>query len=162
AYEESSCADAGYLRHVSDQIVAAVCDANGRLAASTCSVGSGREDKVAFNRRFRMKNGLTYTFPAQGNPDVVDPAGPIDPQVGVVGAWDANGRLAGCIVNYACHATTNRPGISANWIYDLENTIRGVMGPQAIVVFLQGACGDIAPRDERSPYANPAPAEASR
>ena len=40
---------------------------------------------------------------------------PIDPGVGVIGVWHENDeRLAGCIVNFACHATTNPPGISAS------------------------------------------------
>jgi neutral ceramidase len=51
-----------------------------------------------------MKNGLTYTHPGQGNPDIVGYAGPIDPQVGVIGAWDKEGWFLGCVVNYTCHA----------------------------------------------------------
>ena len=31
-------------------------------------------------------------------------------------AWDEEGKLLGCVVNYACHATTSPGGISANWI----------------------------------------------
>jgi hypothetical protein len=61
----------------------------------------------------------------------------------------------GCIVNYACHATTNPGGISANWIHYLEKTIRGAMDTDAPVVFLQGACGDVTQVDNLSPFANP-------
>jgi neutral ceramidase len=58
-------------------------------------------------------------------------------------------------VNYACHATTSPGGISANWIYYMERTIQGMLGPQAPVVFLQGFCGDITQVDNRSPYRQP-------
>ena len=109
-----------------------------------------------------MKNGRTFTHPGQGNPDILKPAGPIDPEVGVIGAWDVDGKLRGCIVNYACHATTSPGGISANWIYYLENTLRGVFGPQVVVVFLQGACGDITQVDNLNPYKQPTGDEYAR
>ena len=65
-------------------------------------VGSGQEATVAFNRRFPMKNGRRFN-PGQGNPDIIKPAGPIDPRF-VIGAWDPDGKLRGCVVDYACHA----------------------------------------------------------
>ena len=68
AYEQSSCADAGYLDQVRREIVAAVEQANASRAEARWAVGSGIEDKVAFNRRFHMKNGLTFTHPGKGNP----------------------------------------------------------------------------------------------
>jgi len=152
AYQKSSCADAGYLVRVQKQIVAAVCLANNRRAEAACGVGSGFEDKVAFNRRFLMKNGLTYTHPGKMNPDIVKAAGPIDPEVGVIGAWNKDGKLIGCVVNYALHGTTGASGWSANWIYYMEQAIRGCLGPEVIVVFLNGDCGDITQVDNLSPY----------
>ena len=156
AYEVSSDADAGYVERVQEEIVTAVCHANSCRVEARCGFGVGNESKVSFNRRLRMKNGLTYTHPGQGNPDIVGYAGPIDPQVGVVGAWDKSGRLLGCIVNFACHATTSPGGFSANWIYYMEKTIRGSLGADLPVVFLQGCCGDITQVDNLSPYAFPA------
>lgn len=155
AYEKSSMADARYLRKVHESIVKAVCDADAGRRELVCGVGSGVEDKAAYNRRIRMKNGRTFTHPGQGNPDMLKYAGPIDPEVGVIGAWTRTGELAGCIVNYACHATTSPGGISANWIYWLEKVIRGYYGPNVVVVFVQGASGDITQVDNLSPYAAP-------
>jgi hypothetical protein len=162
AYEHSSMANSRYLKRVQSEIVRAVCEADSSRAPSACSFGTGREDKAAFNRRFRMRNGQTWTHPGQGNPDIVEPAGPIDPVVSVIGSYDAEGRLKGCVVNYACHATTSPDGISANWIYYLEKTIQGMLGPGAPVVFLQGFCGDITQVDNRSPYRNPTGDEYAR
>jgi neutral ceramidase len=156
AYEHSTAADAGYVGRVRSEIVNAVVIANDARVEAVCGVGFGLEDKVAYNRRLRMRNGRTYSHPGLGNPDTVGYAGPIDPQVGVIGAWGRDGRLLGCVVNYACHATTNPGGISANWIYYLEKTIRGATEPNVPVVFLQGACGDITQVDNLSRYAYPA------
>jgi len=153
AYELSSCADPVYTQRAADELVAAVVEANNARVDVKCGIGSGREDEVAYNRRFLMKNGITCTHPGKCNPEIVKVAGPTDPEVGVIGAWDTDDNLLGCVVNFACHGTTGPGGTSADWIYYLEQTIRGVMGEQAIVVFLNGACGDVTQVDNLDPYA---------
>jgi hypothetical protein len=102
-----------------------------------------------------MRDGRTVTHPGQGNPDLVEPAGPTDPEVGVVGVWDQHKKFLGCVVNFACHATTSPGGISANYIYYLEKVIRGYYGKEAVVVFLNGASGDVTQVDNQSPYRPP-------
>jgi neutral ceramidase len=160
AYEKSSMADPGFLQRVKRQIVEAVVFANDTRTEARAAVGYGHEDKVAFNRRLRMKNGLAFSHPGAGNPDIIGYAGPTDPQVGVIGVWNPQGDLLGVVVNYSCHATAGPGGISANWIYHLERTLRGATGNAALpVVFLQGACGDVTQVDNLSPYARPAPAD---
>jgi hypothetical protein len=157
AYKESTCVDTKYLARVEQALIDAVCAANDRREPARAGVGKGVEDKVAFNRRFRMKNGQSVTHPGLGNPDIVEPAGPADPEVGVVGAWDAKdpNKLLGCVVNFACHATTSPGGASANYIYYLEKAIQGYYGKDAVVVFVAGASGDITQVDNRSPYQYP-------
>jgi hypothetical protein len=155
AYENTTLDNPLYVERVRRGIVDAVVAADAARADLLCGAGVGHETDVAFNRRFRMKNGQTWTHPGQGNPDIVKPAGPIDPAIGVIGSWDRSGRLIGCIVNYCCHATTNPGGISANWIYYLEQAIRGAFGHQAIVVFLQGAAGDVTQVDNQSSHRAP-------
>lgn len=94
-----------------------------------------------------MKNGQTWSHAGVGNPDIIEYAGPIDPEVGVLAAWDMNNELLGVIINYACHCTTNPGGISANWVQYLEQVLQGGLATRAPVVFLQGACGDITQVD---------------
>ncbi len=156
AYEVASMADRGYLERVETQIAAAVCEAFQVRKPMLCGVGKGRVEGVAFNRRFRMKNGLRFTHPGALNPEIVEPAGPDDPEVVVWGAFDEAGNLQGCVVNFACHATTNPGGISANWIYYMEQAIRGFFGPNVMVLFLPGCSGDVTQVDNRSPYPQPA------
>ncbi|HYO82647.1 MAG TPA: hypothetical protein VES20_14680 [Bryobacteraceae bacterium] len=155
AYETTTLDNPVYVDRVRRGIVDAVVSADASRADLSCGAGAGHEAEVAFNRRFRMKNGQTWTHPGQGNPDILRPAGPIDPVVGVIGSWDHSGRLIGCVVNYCCHATTSPGGISASWIYYLEQAIRGAFGHQAVVVFLQGAAGDITQVDNMSPFRPP-------
>jgi hypothetical protein len=155
AYDQSTAADPKYLEKVEKAIVEVVCRADESRIPARAGVGKGAERTVAFNRRFKMRDGRTVTHPGQGNPDIVEPAGPADPEVGVIGAWDDKKHLLGCVVNFACHATTSPGGISANYICYLEKVIQGYYGKDAVVVFLNGASGDITQVDNQSPYKNP-------
>jgi hypothetical protein len=155
AYEQSTAADPKYLEKVEKAIVEAVCQADESRVAARAGIGKGVERTVAFNRRFKMRDGHTITHPGQGNPDIVEPAGPIDPEVGVIGVWDEKKKLLGCVVNFACHATTSPGGISANYICYLEKVIQGYYGKDAVVVFLNGASGDVTQVDNQSPYKYP-------
>jgi neutral ceramidase len=137
---------------VEKAIVEAVGAAHDSRIACQAGIGKGLEKTVAFNRRFKMRDGGTVTHPGQGNPNILEPAGPTDPEVGVIGVWDEKKKLLGCVVNIACHATTSPGGISANYIYYLEKVIQGYYGKEAVVVFLNGASGDITQVDNQSPY----------
>ena len=159
AYEESSCADVGYLLRVTREIADGVKADDRALAPVLIGYGFGTEDKVAFNRRLRMKNGQSWSHPGAMNPEIVEYAGPIDPQVGVIGAWSLEEDLMGVVVNFSCHATTNPGGISANWIHYLEQTVQGALDTKAPVVFMQGACGDVTQVDNLSPNRHPGPVE---
>ncbi len=153
---KSIVSDPGFIQYLKAQIVEAVVLADAARTDAKLAAGVGHEDKISFNRRLRMKNGLSYSHPGVGNPDIIDYAGPIDPQVGTVGVWDLKGKLMGVIVNFACHNTTNPGGISANWVGSMEKTIRGATGNAALpVVFMQGACGDITQVDNLAKYENP-------
>ncbi len=162
AYEHSTVDNEEYAAKVIDAIVDAVVRAHDTRTPLEVGVGKALCEDVAYNRRFRMANGLTYTHPGQGNPEIIEPAGPVDPEVGVVGAWDADGKLKGCIVNFACHGTASGPGSSANWIYYMERAIRGVLGEDIIVVFTPGFSGNVTQVDNLSPYARESGDEQSR
>jgi neutral ceramidase len=140
---------------VREAVVEAVVAADAARADATAGFGVGKEETVAFNRRIRMKNGLSFSHPGKGNPDNVEFAGPTDPEVGVIGVWNPDGKLLGCIVNFACHATASGPWVSANWIYYMEKAIQGYYGAEAKVVFLAGASGDVTQVNNLDPHANP-------
>jgi len=144
--------DADYCKRVSERIADAVVKACEGAVEARVGSGIGQEDGVAYNRRFRMKDGTIRTHPGKMNPDIVAPAGPIDPDVAVIAAEDTQGTLLGCIVNFACHGTALGGSlISADWPCYLRQTIRGGAGADIGVVFLNGACGDVTQVDNRSP-----------
>jgi neutral ceramidase len=157
AYQQSTAADPKYLAKVEAAIIEAVCQAHDSRMSVRAGIGKGIERTVAFNRRFRMRDGGTVTHPGQGNPDIVEPAGPTDPEVGVIGVWDEKKKLLGCVVNFSCHATTSPGGISANYVHYLEKTIQGYYGKDVVVVFLNGASGDVTQVDNQNPHKHPDP-----
>ena len=152
AYAKSTNIDLKYLAQVENALIDAVCSAHDARAEVKAGIGRGKEGQVAFNRRFRMRDGGTITHPGQGNEGILEPAGPVDPEVGVIGVWDKDRKnLLGCVVNFSCHATTSPGGISANYVYYLEKAIKGYFGPEVVVVFLNGASGDVTQVDNRNP-----------
>ncbi len=158
--DKSIVSNPGYTLLLKKQIVDAVVAADAARVDAKLAVGYGHEDKVSFNRRLRMKGGMTFSHPGAGNPDIVGYAAPIDPQVGTVGVWDMKTNLLGVVVNFSCHATTSPGGISASWIGSMEQALRGATGHAALpVVFMQGACGDVTQVDNLAKFANPAPEE---
>jgi len=86
-------------------IARAVADANAKLAPARASAALGREDSVSFNRRYWMKDGTVAWMPARLNPNIMRPAGPIDPDVGVCYLESAARDAApvAAYVNFAMH-----------------------------------------------------------
>ena len=157
ARNQATAADVEYLHELSAQIATAVILADQRKVPAKLAVGRGAEATVAFNRRFKMRDGTQMTHPGKGNPDIVGPAGPADPEVGVLSAWaeagdERGGRseFLGCVVNFTCHGTVFGGGVSADWIHYMRETVKGATDPAAQVVFINGACGDITQVDNLS------------
>ena len=146
-------ADPAYCERVSTAIAEAVIEAwQGRVEAQF-RFGSGRQEGVAFNRRFRLQGGKEATHPGKGNTDIIEPAGPVDPEVGVIGAFAAaSGRFLGCLVNYTCHCTVGvgGAGFSADYPYYLRQAVAAVMGAGGVTVFVNGACGDVTQVNNRT------------
>ncbi len=66
-HDRTVCADPAYLARVERAVVEAVCAADTGRTRVRGSVGFGLEDKVAFNRRFRMRVGYSMTHPIASN-----------------------------------------------------------------------------------------------
>lgn len=140
----ASAPSPGYREWVVKQIITAITLADSGKEDALLSTGIGHENACVFNRRFRLKDGRSFTHPGKCNPDIIEPAGPVDPDVGVISAWRKDGSFIGCVVNYACHGTCGAGlSASADWINYMQETVRKVMGTDTGLVFLNGACGDI-------------------
>jgi len=140
-----------YVDWVARQLATALIMASRRIEPARISTGIGEESGFTFNRRLFLKDGRAYSHPGKMNPDIVGPAGPTDPSVGVIGAWREDGTLLGCLVNFSCHGTTyGSAGTHADWYHFVEETIQRIFGSETGVVVLNGPCGDVTQVDNQS------------
>lgn len=135
-----------YRAALPGKIAEAVGRANDALAPARARATHGREESIAFNRRFHMKDGSVGWNPGKLNPNIVKPAGPIDPDVPIVvfepGEGAANALAV--YVNYAVHLdNVGGPVISADLPGVLGELMRKVNGPDVVTLWTAGCCGDI-------------------
>jgi hypothetical protein len=140
----------GYLAGLPARIAEAVRLAEARLAPAHVLSASGREDSIAFNRRYHMKDGTVGWNPGKLNPGIIKPAGTIDPEVPVVSFESARGEPLATYVNYAVHLdNVGEPRISADLPFTLTRALADVKGPEMLTVFSAGCCGDVNHIDVR-------------
>src|SRR6478672_12017366 len=95
---------AGYRAELIDKVASAIVQAKAALAPVQLHAGFAREDRISFNRRYHMKGGAVRFNPAVNNPDIIGPAGPIDPQVGIVSLTKTGAKEpSAAIVSFAMH-----------------------------------------------------------
>jgi hypothetical protein len=157
--------DPKYLEIAVKGITSAVKDGYNTLHAAEIGVGTGKEEGIAFNRRFIMRDGREITHPGKpGTPHhdrIVCPAGPTDPDVGVLAVRDPKGKVRGVVVNFACHSTVVGGNLfSPDYVGYLRHHLKAVYGPTTPVCFLLGSCGDITQVDNQSTSVDFGPAVA--
>jgi len=145
--------DASYVKTLCEKIAEGACRAF--VAAVDCRVcaAEGRLEGVSRNRRIKMKDGTVQSEWWHPDPSQVDgPAGPIDPEVGIIMIEDSKGDPLALLVNYACHLTvTNRNGeYSSDFAGYAMDILEKELGTTAL--FLNGACGNINPDKNASTF----------
>ena len=137
-----------YLSKAADAVIRADKD----LKPASLSVGRSSEDRVSHNRRLKCKDGTTHMCWEKFEPGfVIGPWGPIDPEL-ITLSIEREGKPAGVIVNFACHATTLTGN---NWLYTadypgyLGEAIRRVKGKDYMPLFFNGCCGNVTQVDYR-------------
>ncbi len=104
------------------------------------------EPRVVFNRRYHMSDGTVQTNPGQNNPNVVKPAGPVDPEVGVLALRRPGGETLGLLANYTLHYVgipDDFEAISADYYGFFSTLIQRLRGTDFVAALSNGASGDI-------------------
>ncbi|MCS7223631.1 MAG: hypothetical protein NZ959_03575 [Armatimonadetes bacterium] len=146
-----STEDRAYRERVALAIADAVGEAREKSRDCWIGVGSGLAEGFAFNRRFIMRDGSHATHPGKGNPNIVAPAGPVDPSLPVLAVKGTDGSFLGAIVGFACHCTTMGGTLfSADYPFYLRQALSRVFGSSFHTLFFAGASGDVTQVDNRS------------
>lgn len=144
-------------------IAQAVTEANRGLVPARASAARGREEHMSFNRRFWMRDGTVGWNPGKLNPNIVRPAGPIDPEVSVVYFEATNARPLLTYVNFAMHPdTTGGLRLSADYPGALARRLADFKGSNMLTLFANGACGNINHLNVNWPAPQQGPEEAER
>jgi hypothetical protein len=137
-----------YTEALPEKIARSVVEANKKLTTAKAAAGIGKEEGISFNRRFVMKDGSVSWNPAKQHPGILRPAGPIDPDVGVIYFEDARARPLATYVNFALHPdTVGGDGVSADYAGVISRLLGDYKGADMLTVFANGCCGNINHRD---------------
>ncbi len=147
-------ADPGYADMVVRKVADAVQLAWQRRQSASLRAGPGHAEGIAGNRRWWMKNGTLRTNPPFQDPELDRPAGPIDPEVGILAAYREDGSVLAVLSNYALHSDEVGGTALGGDYQGVENRLlKRFLGPDCAVLCPNGCCGDINHFD----WSKPAP-----
>ncbi len=169
--------DPHYLQLLALRIADAVQQGVANLVPARIGWGVGKNDRQVFNRRWKMKPGSipadpfgrtsdrVKMNPPLASPELIEPAGPVDPDVSVVSVRASDGRPLALLSNYSLHYVGGvGPGhVSADYFGEFARRVETLLqaekfDPPFVAMMTNGTSGDInnvnfrAPRPRRTPY----------
>ena len=152
-----------YLEKLPQMVADAIIQAHENMRPAALRLGEEYEDRLAFNRRFRMKNGRVVFNPRKQDPDILGPDGPIDPQLNVLRVDDEAGSPMAILANYACHPDVMGGNeVSADFPGESSRIVSSLYESKPLVIFMQGTAGNINHRDIGNPDPQKGQAEVTR
>ncbi|HUQ91466.1 MAG TPA: hypothetical protein VM120_07280 [Bryobacteraceae bacterium] len=165
--------DPSYLDFLSVRIADGVRRAVNRMQAARIGWGTGRADKLVFNRRYLLEPGgipanpfgdageQVRTNPGIGNRKVLKVAGPVDPEVCLLAVQGTDGKPLCALGSFALHYVGGVPArvISADyfavWSSGMQRRLNA--GPDFVGMLANGCSGNINNVDVNGPSTPYAP-----
>lgn len=137
-----------------ERVVTAIEQAIAKLEPVTVAAASGIEGRVAYNRRFVMRDGRADMNPATAGPQIRYVEGPMDPEVGVVSFRNNAGQVVAVLLHHTCHPNHGYPHhyVSADWPGAWSNGVKAIFGEQCVPIVLNGCCGNIHHHNQLDPH----------
>jgi Neutral/alkaline non-lysosomal ceramidase, N-terminal len=159
----SSEASRKYTAELPLQIAKSVAAANAKLTPAAIRAGAPHVENIAFNRRYWMQDGKVAWNPRKLDPNIIVPAGPHDPEIGVLtfDTLEKSAQPLATFVNYAMHPdTVGGTKISADYPGVIAQAIERVR--PGISLFANGCCGNLNHRNVWWADPQKGPSEAAR
>ena len=154
--------DPEYAKSLVKKIVDVFTIARKHRVPAEIAHASGDVREEVHNRRWHMKDGTTRMNPGYMNPDAICPAGPTDPQLGLLIARDPVTKAPLALyANLALHyvGTPNGLAISADYFEYFASAMQRIAGAEFTVILANGTQGNInncdfmrPQRTSRTPY----------
>jgi hypothetical protein len=149
--------DRDYLDYLTQRIALGIEKANANLVPAQVGWGVGRNPDQVFNRRWKMKAGsigadpfgqLTDQVkmnPGHLNPGLLEPAGPVDPEIVVLSVQTRSGKPLALLANYGLHYVGGNPGLSADYFGAFAERLGVLLGADErfVGILSNGASGDV-------------------
>lgn len=152
--------DAKYVAFLSGKIADGIAKAHANRAPAAVGWGVAKEPGQLFNRRWKVKPGFQFPDPfGRGtdrvkmnpgymNPNVVEQAGPVDPDVSVLSVRAVRGRPLALYANYSLHYVGDLPPLSADYFGVFSERVGGLIGadnqmPRFMGALSNGTSGDV-------------------
>ncbi|MGE0758850.1 MAG: neutral/alkaline non-lysosomal ceramidase N-terminal domain-containing protein [Pirellulaceae bacterium] len=150
-----------YQKFLAHRIADGVRRAFHNLQPARIAWGAVDVPQHVFNRRWKMKPGtklinpfgdedLVQMNPGAGNPNLLEPAGPTDPQVSFLSVQSTDGRPVALLANYSLHYVGGVPTgqISADYFGVFADRIQQLLGadrldPPFVGMMSNGTSGDV-------------------
>jgi hypothetical protein len=162
--------DPDYVKYLPGKIAEGIQKAVKNLAPARIGWAVGKDPMQVFNRRWKMKPGTIAADPFGGLTDqvrmnpgyqakgLIEPAGPIDPEVSILSLQSPDGRPIALLANYSLHYVGGVPALSGDYFAAFAERMTqlldaGKTKPAFVGIMSNGTSGDI----NNINFAGPAP-----
>lgn len=161
--------DAEYPKYLAQKIAEGIQKGVSQLVPARIGWGAGSDPTQVFNRRWKMKPGsiasnpfgeedFVKMNPGFAHPDLIEPAGPTDPEISLLSLQTREGKPIALLANYSLHYVGGPPGdgVSSDYYGAFAERMTQLLGagesnPPFVAIMSNGTSGDINNNNYREP-----------
>lgn len=138
--------DMRYIEPFFKGTLEAVEKARNSMQEVTVKAGRTMDGRVAFNRRFILRDGTVKTNPKSSDiPNILQTEGPVDPEAGVAVFEHSSHLPVAALLHHTCHPVHGYPRrwVSPDWMGIWARNVQEILGNNSVALVMNGACGNI-------------------